>query len=342
MAQWDFNARSDVQFNPLQQLMQGYQVGNGMQEAAQKRVQQQALQEAGQLYAAGDLSGAQAAAARGGSLQALMGFGQMANSERDFQRSVTNDARAQGNTDRSFGFQEKQFKATIEGQKMPAGFEPNPAGGVRPVVGGPQDPKYIKEVREGPKMSINDITKLSEEGGKLTNLTGFITEFKPEYGGMMGGATGGNAATWLSRTLPSEIQGQVALDRTNWWQGYDAYKNKVRNDLFGSALTPSEQGEWLKSDIHPGMNPEIIAKNLARQKEIVERAVKNKAGAIVQQGYSADVVGKAYGLTPEQLGVRPAAAATGGPVKVGSPQERDALPSGTQYIAPDGSIRTKP
>jgi hypothetical protein len=37
----------------------------------------------------------------------------------------------------------------------------------------------------------------------------------------------------------------------------------------------------------------------------------------------------------------PKAQAASGPVKVGSPAERDALPKGAQYIAPDGSVRTR-
>ena len=66
--------------NPLQALMMGVQG----YEQGQKSQQAQALQEAGQLYASGDIKGAQAAAARGGSLQALMGFAGLQNQDRQF------------------------------------------------------------------------------------------------------------------------------------------------------------------------------------------------------------------------------------------------------------------
>lgn len=94
--------------NPLQALMmgtQGYNMGK-------QSLQDAALSEAGRLYAAGDVKGAQALAARGGNLQALMGFGQQANNERDFAFRQTEAQRAQQNADKSFGLQERQINAT--------------------------------------------------------------------------------------------------------------------------------------------------------------------------------------------------------------------------------------
>jgi hypothetical protein len=94
--------------NPLQALMMGVQGYNTGKQA----MQDNALSEAGRLYAAGDVKGAQAAAARGGSLQALMGLGQQANNERDFAFRQTEAQRAQQNADRGFGLQERQIGAT--------------------------------------------------------------------------------------------------------------------------------------------------------------------------------------------------------------------------------------
>jgi hypothetical protein len=42
-----------------------------------------------------------------------------------------------------------------------------------------------------------------------------------------------------------------------------------------------------------------------------------------------------------QPGLAQSGATPGEPVRVNSPQERDALAPGTQYIAPDGTVRTK-
>lgn len=57
-------------------------------------------------------------------------------------------ARAQANADRSFGLQERQFNATLEGQKVPPGFTRTPEGALQPAPGGPADPEYIKKATE--------------------------------------------------------------------------------------------------------------------------------------------------------------------------------------------------
>lgn len=91
--------------SPLQSLMMGY-------DAGQKRLQQAAIQRAGEMFAKGDIAGAQAAAAEGGSLQALMGFAGLNNNERDFAFRQSEAARAQENTTKSLGLQERQIGAT--------------------------------------------------------------------------------------------------------------------------------------------------------------------------------------------------------------------------------------
>lgn len=94
--------------NPLQALMMGQQG----YDRGRKTVQDSALSEAGRLYAAGDVKGAQALAAQGGSLQALMGFAGLQNSDRDYQRALANDTRSQGNTEAQLALQRQQIAAT--------------------------------------------------------------------------------------------------------------------------------------------------------------------------------------------------------------------------------------
>lgn len=43
---------------------------------------------------------------------------------------------------------EAQARAQLIGAKMPSGFEPNPEGGLRPIAGGPSDPKYLRTVTD--------------------------------------------------------------------------------------------------------------------------------------------------------------------------------------------------
>lgn len=63
---------------------------------------------------------------------------------RDFAYRQQESQRAQRNADRSYGLQERQM---TEG-KLPAGFERNPTGGLRPVAGGPADPSYKRTVTD--------------------------------------------------------------------------------------------------------------------------------------------------------------------------------------------------
>ncbi len=46
--------------------------------------------------------------------------------------------------------------------------------------------------------------------------------------------------------------------QAEWWQDYQTKKNITRNNLFGSALTATEKGEFEKADINPSMDPKVI------------------------------------------------------------------------------------
>lgn len=89
--------------SPLQALMMGQQG----YDRAQKATQDMSLRRAGELFAQGDLKGAQAAAAQGGSLQALMGFSGLANNDRDYAFRQQEAERSQKNTEASRVLQER-------------------------------------------------------------------------------------------------------------------------------------------------------------------------------------------------------------------------------------------
>jgi hypothetical protein len=100
--------------NALEALMVGEQGYKGMKDIQS----QQALQEAGQLYARGDVRGALAAAAKGGNLQALMGLSSLANNERDFAFRQQESQRQQGNSNRAFDFQKQQADEAARGYDL--------------------------------------------------------------------------------------------------------------------------------------------------------------------------------------------------------------------------------
>lgn len=250
-----------------------------------------------------------------GDLEGGKGFAQLAQADADRKRmsgqfdtqmafNRSQAAQAQLNADRAFGFQMSQANR----KETPAGFEANPAGGIRPIPGGPQDPRYLASVKDAKggdrNMSAGDITKLSEEGGKYANVANFGKSFSDNFAGY-GSQTTGNMAMTAGRYLPNWVPGAASEQAASWWQGYDRYKNVVRNDQFGSALTAPEKAAFEQADINPGMKPEMIKKNLAVQEKILKGSMSRKAQAMLDAGYGMDQITSAYGVTADDLGLRP-------------------------------------
>lgn len=242
---------------------------------------------------------------RAGDVEGAARISQLAGAAEDRKFRREEATRSQANADRSFGLQERQ----LAGEKVPPGFERNPAGGLRPIVGGAADPEYVAKLNEAKakprNMSISDITKLSDEGGKFSQVAGFGDTFKPEYAGYKVKAIG-EMANLAGRNLPAGMVGENVAKGADWWQGYDRYKNVIRNDLFGSALTKSEITAFEAADITPGMDPAQIQKNLTRQKSIIETGLTRKASAMIEAGYEPKAIASAYGLDLAKLGIDPA------------------------------------
>lgn len=291
-------AVSTLDFNGLEKL--GEQIRQGRLDASRR--------EALQRYAGGDP-------------QALIASGDMTLANLYVQDQARRQAQA--NTDRAFTAGREDAAATranaaasldlqrqglaLRADKTPEGFQAGAEGsGLQPIPGGPKDPAYIATAQKPRQMSITDITKLSEEGGKAAELSGFSDTFKDAYAGH---TITGSAANVAGRYLPEGLVGKDIAEGAGWWQGYDRYKNVVRNELFGASLTKGEQQAFLEADITPGMDPAQIKRNLAKQKAVVENGIKRKANAMIQSGYSADAIGKAYGVP-----VGSAAPAAGGAV----------------------------
>jgi hypothetical protein len=246
----------------------------------------------------------------------------------DFRREQAGIENARA--DRELALKEKVANATLEGGKIPAGFQRGSDGSLAPIKGGPADPEYIQktnEVKTKPRnMSISDITKLSEEGGKFANITGFVNDFKDEYAGHTVLGEGANVA---GRYLPEGLVGKSTKEGADWWQGYDRYKNVVRNELFGSALTATEKAAFEKADINPRMDPTTIKSNLKKQKDIVESAIKRKAQAAIDAGYKPDAIASAYGISLDSLGIKADKSAKGGSNDDAALQKaRDAIAKG--------------
>ena len=173
-------------------------------------------------------------------------------------------------------------------------------------------------------------TQLTEAAQLADATQRFKTTFQDEFGGYMFGAVG-DAVNWAKRTFGDE-SGQA-----QWWQDYELHQSQIRNKLFGSALTAPEIAAWNKSAINPGMDQTQIRENLARRDKLEQNALGRLVKGTIAGRYSKDQVEAYTGRSLDDF----AKSAPTGPVRVETSAQYDALPSGTEYVAPDGKVRRK-
>ena len=244
------------------------------------------------------------------------------------RRDTRDEARAQR--------QETMQQQQIAQQGIPAGFRRSANGGVEPIPGGPQDPAVIKQQAEArgrgeaPRLDSGTIGKLSDAGSSVSDADRFIAGFQDNYAGWRVLAIG-DAANQLARN--TGIGNQEAA---TWWQSYDRFKNKVRNELFGSALTATEKAAFEKADINPGMTPAAIRANLEVQRQVAEAGAKRLAGTYVQQGRSTAEIEAALGIPLSRLGLAPkeAGSASAATPAQGQPATRAAAPAAAPAASP--------
>lgn len=149
-----------------------------------------------------------------------------------------------------------------------------------------QPPEAAPETTKTKDLPTPAINKLDDLRGQYDQMTRLNSDFKDDYGGNTADWTG-NLENWAGKKFGDSGQAQ-------WWQDYQDYTNKVRNELFGSALTPSEQAEFAKAMISPGMEPNQIKKNLKRQAGIIETGLKRRVGVYRKGNYNPDQLDEYY------------------------------------------------
>jgi hypothetical protein len=200
-------------------------------------------------------------------------------------------------------------------RKPPAGYRVNADGSLLAIPGGPADlPKVqYREVngqlykvdpsgRTAPELvqtgggkpvdnaARDDLKKVADPAINIGRIAG---EFAPEYAGM-GAGVFGDVKNFIGRNFADEKSD--AFKGANWWQNYQDFANLKRNQLFGSALTATEKSEWDKAMINPGMSPEMIKANLARQQEIAKAAVSRMAHSMKAGGVNPDAIEPLMGM----------------------------------------------
>lgn len=134
--------------NPFQSLMAGVSGYDRMRKIADADDKKDSRQNAFQKFLAGDVKGAMAESIRVGDADLTKSIAAFSENQENRAFRQTESERAQRNADRTFGLQNAQLKAMLEGQRVPAGFKRNPDGSVSPIPGGPADPGYLGQVND--------------------------------------------------------------------------------------------------------------------------------------------------------------------------------------------------
>ena len=162
------------------------------------------------------------------------------------------------------------------------------------------------------EVSDKTLSDFTESGGVLADIDELSGRFKPEFAGK-----------WFETGADAQnLAGRKGIapgykDQATWWSDYAERRNVARNTLFGSAVTKPEKEEFAKQDISPGMDPDVIATKLARQREIARAAAYKLAKAKELQGVDIAPIEAALGykLTDLQKSSKPPAGAA--PAKTG-------------------------
>ncbi len=184
--------------------------------------------------------------------------------------------------------------------------------------------------KDGKPLPTKLFDDLSTKSDTVNTAQRLQNTFKDSYGGFAFD-TVGDAAIAISKRSSDPAR----VEFSQWWQDYQAYKNEIRNKLFGSALTATEKGEFEKSQITPGMSAEQIKANLVRQYDIAQRAYNKIANALLKGGYSQSTI---EALNPSNIN-----SFLGGDQQQGQPQAQPQAPTASQVTGiPEGvKVRRK-
>lgn len=168
--------------------------------------------------------------------------------------------------------------AKPDADKPPRGYRWNPDGSLEPIPGGPAEHGIA-----GNAISNSAFEKADAFVGQYTTLANALDTFQDDFGGNWLGGLENTAQSYSPVAVGTPGQSE-------WWAGFKALDNQIRNDLFGSALTPVEKRAYQATTIEPGMNPEKIKANLARRVEIIGTALERRRKFYLANGFKPDAV----------------------------------------------------
>lgn len=129
------------------------------------------------------------------------------------------------------------------------------------------------------------VQDLQDARDSAATMDALGAEFKDEYAGK--GVIG------VGSDLQLDIASRLGVDKGSvlWWKDYRKMVELVeRHAKFGASLSKAEQASWRSADINPGMDAEIIKKNLATRSSIAKKVLENTAQDAIDSGHAEDRV----------------------------------------------------
>lgn len=235
----------------------------------------------------------------GGAFAGSGGFTQVAPPRPDYQAQHLDLARRSAErADEASRRADEASRRAARGTP-PAGYRWNAEGtALEPIPGAPQS--------AGKPLPSPVVTKLTKQAGLYDNTTQLLDTFNDGYSGNV---IGGGLENLAGR-VGGERVGIATRGQADWWQQYDRQKNEVRNALFGSALTPTEQKAFEAADINPNMDPQRIRENLRMQQTLIARGLERQAKVWRAQGFNTEAIDAAVmpsieGREPDQAAPPP-------------------------------------
>jgi hypothetical protein len=203
-------------------------------------------------------------------------------------------------------------------------------------------PEKIAQMRRDGALTDKGMETFTSLGKDMQTADGLAKSFKDVYSGKGFGWIGGvigNVENLAGRQGKDSFinrgqrEGEDRVGQAEWWMQYQAWKSKVRNELYGAALTPGERADFDKQEVSPSDGPDVVRNKLARQQEIVKSAIAKARDGYVAQGKSRKAIDAALGFTPG----KPADAGRGGGGRPPMEGARQA-PDGNWYVEKDGKF----
>ncbi len=182
-------------------------------------------------------------------------------------------------------------------QPPPPGYRYTADGGQEIIPGGPADPVTMEAQAKakgqgGRQMPPTERDKLVKSAGQIDEMGLLANNFR-DYGGYWTSSIG-DMSNYIARNTPGDSP------RAEWWQEYQRQKLAARQAISGQSLTSSEQTQYERADINPGMNNDLIRKNLALQQRILTRARDRTVLSLIKDGYNSGAVEEAAAVRAEE------------------------------------------